>query len=174
MFNLSIPRIGYVVAVKYERKYKFNLVCESIYRSQLKKGFNKDEAAYVHVAISSGGQHMVNIIPPRTTLIDIRKKYNGCYVKILKYDGIDFDNKNRYKIACLYNALASNLRYDIRGVISFILPFIKQLDSTFFCSEACCTAFQMIYPSFLGPIDPSKCLPAHFVKTLDLVWEGYI
>ena len=170
-FNLDIPKIGYIVAVK---KMKNGFIANSIVKSQLKKGFNKDDSSYVHIAMSSGGPHMVNIIPPRSKLIDMQKKYKGSYIKILKYKGKDFDTKNRYKITCMYNALASNLKYDVKGAISFVLPWIKHSKRDYFCSEACTKAFQMVYPDFLSGMNPARSFPAHFVRELELVWEGTV
>ena len=170
-FNLDIPRIGYVVAVKKDRK---GFISNMIYKSQRKAGFNEDDSSYIHVAMSSGGPHMVNIIPPRSKLINLQKKYKGSYIKILRLDSKSYEEKKRYKVALFYNALASNLKYDVKGAISFVFSWVKHSKRDYFCSEACTKAFQMIYPDFLKGIKPAKSFPAHFVRDLDLVWEGYI
>ena len=175
-FTLDIPKIGHVLAVRYERKKKFNIFSEGIYQKQLWELFKKEDALYTHVAILSGGPHLVNVTPPKARLVDLVKTYGGSYVKFLRFKGKDFDTPIRYKIACLYNAFASNMRYDWRGIIHFIFPRIKQMDDRPFCSEVCLKTYQMFYPDFLSNLYSSDCMPAHFVANDDfeIVFEGYI
>ena len=174
-FTLDIPRIGHILAVRYDRK-KFNIFSEGIYQKQIWELFKKEDALYTHVAISSGGPHIVNVTPPKARLVGLVKTYKGSYVKLLRFKGKDFDNHIRYKIACMYNAFASNLKYDWWGIIHFIIPRIKQMDDKPFCSEVCLKTYQMFYPDFLSGLYPSDCLPAHFVasKEFDTVWEGIV
>ena len=172
-FDLDIPKIGHVLAVRYERNKKFDVFSEGIYQKQLWNGYNSDHALFCHVAISSGGPHLVNITPPRARLRNIQKVYKGRYVKFLKYNGADFEYK-RKKIALIYNAIAANLPYDWRGALAFIIPWMKQLPTRFFCSEACYTAYKMFYSDFRKK--PEDCMPAYFVDSPDfeVVWEGFI
>jgi len=172
---LDIPKIGYIIATRYEHKKKFNFFSEGIYQRQLWADFDNDDALYTHVAISSGGPDLVNVMPPKAKWIKLGKVYGGTYIKILKYKRKDFDVK-RYKVAVLYNALASNLRYDWFGVLGFIIPGLKQVASRVFCSEACCEAYQRVYPEFFKYGNSAKCMPAFFVNKndFDIVWEGYV
>lgn len=175
-FSLDIPKQGHIMAVRYERRKKFAIFSEGIYQKQLWEGFNSDDALYTHVAISSGGPHLVNVMPPKAKLIDIHRVYTGVYVKFLRFKGLDFDNPIRYKIACMYNAIASNLKYDWRGALHFIIPRIKQSNDRPFCSEVSCIAYQMQYPYFLNCIKSAECMPAHFLNKafFETVWEGFI
>ncbi len=175
-FDLNIPKMGHILAVRYERPKKFDIFSEGIFQKQLWKGFTFEEAIYTHVAISSGGPHLVNVMPPKAKLINLTEHYKGTYVKFLKYKGDNFDNYIRYKIACLYNALAANLRYDWWGVLHFLIPRIKQMDSRFFCSEVCSQAYKMFYPDFLKELDNADIMPANFLanKEFEVVWEGYL
>lgn len=173
-FTLDIPRIGYIIAVRYERQKKFNIFGEGIFQKQLWAGFDDQDALYVHAAISSGEDYLVNVMPPRAKLVSLTKVYGGHYIKILKYNGENYDNLVRYKIGCIYNAIASNLGYDWWGIFNFLLPRIKQAKQRFFCSEACATAYQIFYPTIFGGVPPEKIMPAHFVRDFDLVWEGVI
>ncbi len=174
-FSLDIPKIGYVMVVRYDN---YNFISDTIYKQQKKRGFPEVASRYVHVAISSGGPHAVNIMPPRSRLIDITKVYKGKYVRFLKYKDKDeeFDKKNRYKIAVLYNALCSNKKYDYTGVLSFIAGWIKQFSDRPFCSEGVTEAYQMIYPHLFYGKEPSFAMPADFLNEIwfDTVWEGYI
>ena len=175
-FDLTIPKMGHVMAVRYERPKKFEIFSEGIFQKQLWEGFKVDEAVYTHVAISSGGPHLVNIAPPKAKLIDLLKVYHGKYVKFLRYKGEDFDNHKRYKIACIYNAIASNMGYDYSGILYFLFPRIKQMVSRFFCSEATAEAYKMFYPDFIPELKSYEVMPAHFLASKDFmtVWQGYI
>ena len=175
--NLDQLRIGYIIAVRYERKKNFNFFSEGIYQRQLWEGYNSDDALFTHVAISSGRPYLVNVTPPKAKWVeDIIKVYSGCYIKVLKYKGENYDKHLRYKIACFYNAIASNLKYDWFGVISFIIPKIQQIKGRPFCSEACCEAYQKFYPMFFDGKNSSKCMPCYFLnkKGFEIVWEGFV
>ena len=176
IFSIDLLRIGYVIAVKYDRKKKFNLISDGIFQRQLWQGFNSDDACFTHVAISSGDNYLVNVSPPKAKLVKFMDEFKGKYIKILKYSGTDFERLVRYKVGCIYNAIASNLGYDWMGVLSFILPAIKQVKSKPFCSEACAQAFKVFYPFIFGGIEPSKVMPANFLdpESFDVVWEGEI
>jgi len=172
--NLDLFKIGHVMAVKYER---FNLFSEAIYRRQKLHGFSDEESRYTHVAVLSGGQYAVNIMPPKARFVDITKVYKGKYVKLLRYNAPDFDNHLRYKIGCWYNALASNLRYDYLGIASFLIPGLGQIQGRPFCSEATTQAYQHFYPYLFGGIESHKIYPAHFVWAagdFKVHWEGRI
>lgn len=178
-FKLELLRIGYVIAFRYDRQKKFDLISDGIFQRQLWQGFNSDDACFTHVAISSGDNYLVNVTPPKAKLIKLLDAYKGSYIKILKYKGLDFERLVRYKVGCIYNAIASNLRYDWMGVLSFVLPAIKQIKSRPFCSEACAQAFKIFYPDIFCDAPPSKVMPAHFLDpsffpSFEVVWEGEV
>ena len=175
MFDLDIPKIGYVIAVKYEPEIKRDWLMNLIYKRQKKMGMPDDAAKYIHVEISSGGKDSMRITPPRAKLVDITKHYKGRYIKILKYMGDNFDEKYRYKVACLYNLLC-NKGYDYRGIVRFILPWVRQATARPFCSEGCSSAFKKVYQDFMGTFKPSEIMPAHFITYPDfeIHWEGRI
>lgn len=175
-FRIDLLRIGYVIAVKYDRKKHFDLVSDWIFQRQLWQGFNSDDACFTHVAISSGENYLVNVSPPKAKLVKFLDEFKGEYVKILKCSGMDFERLIRYKVGCVYNAIASNLGYDWLGVLSFVFPFIKQIKGKPFCSEACSQAFKVFYPDIFMGLPPSKIMPANFLDkdSFDIVWEGEI
>ena len=172
IFNSSIPKCGYILATRYDR---FNLFSEAIYRRQL-IDYIEEDARFTHVAILSGQYRCVNIMPPKAKLIDISKVYRGHYIKILKYNGEDYDNHLRYLIGCLYNALSANLRFDWLGAAGFIFPGLPNLRKRYFCSEAVAQAYQIFYPNAFNYAPPEKVMPAMIVSNSDFTihYEGYI
>lgn len=172
-FSLDLFKMGNVIAYKHEGKGKFG---RAIVRKQLAEGFVENDAQYSHVEISLGEQHSINVAPPKAKFIEITKKHAGRYIRLLEYRH-DIDNK-RFKVAALYAALCSNQSYDISGVLSFMFKWIKQNNRLFFCSEACATAYQMVYKDpmpFFGE-KPSSIYPAHFFlpSFFCTKWEGRI
>ena len=176
-FSLDIPKMGYIMLTRYERNKKKNFIQERIYKYQ-RKYFKEKDALFTHVEVLGGGADSVRIFFPRTKAIKIDKVYKGTYVKILRPTEElcpDFQNKYRYKVAYFFARL-NNLAYDTRGVLSFIIKFIKDSNRLFFCSEGVVWSYQKVYPDFLNGIAPDKVPPAMLSKygRLEIVWEGYI
>jgi len=171
-FNLDIPKIGYILAV---RRGKKDFIGSQIERVQLKAGYKPEDACYTHTEISSGGPDSMRIMPPRAKAINIEKFYAGQYVKFLKLNDIYFDAYHRYKIALKYNLLC-NKKYDYRGVLAFILSWIHQDQKKPFCAEGTAKAYQFYYPEFLKEYIPSRIFPATIVSCpmLEVHWQGFI
>jgi len=165
-------KMGYVLAYKSNN----SLLHRIIVKKQLDNGLSLEAAQIVHVEISGGNQHSVNIAPPFARLIDITKKHAGKHVYVLKYKGEGYEEKKRYKIAYFSAALCANKGYDVPGILSFLYKLIKQSNRLFFCSEGCLMAFQMVYPAALESLKPALCMPGDFLQCdeFERVWEGYI
>lgn len=170
-FNLDIPKMGYILAV---RKLPVEYFGDRIRDMQIIKGYKSKDASYTHTEILGGGDRSMRIMPPRSKAIELTKFYAGRYVKILRYDDPEFEKKLRYKIAYEY-ALLCNTKYDKRGILSFIFPFIKQDPKRPFCSEGTCEAFQHYLPNAFNA-NPSETFPATIVSDPKTIvhWEGFI
>lgn len=140
----------------------------------MKRGFKEEDAEYTHGAVSCGGQWIMEVSPPRSKVIDIRKKYRGSYIKILRFMNEEYEEKGRYKIA-LWAVTQSNLRYDWFGVLRFKLGIFWQWRGRPFCSENMLFAMKWEYPRFTVLL-PHECMPAHWLVfgRLDLHWEGIV
>lgn len=169
-FTLDIPRMGYIILIKNSGDFIGN----QIEKIQLKAGLSAQESEYTHCAVSGGGQWIVEVSWPKTETIDIRKKYNGKYIKILRYNNEEYERKGRYKIA-FWSATQCNLKYDLFGALAFKIKLFWQWPSRQFCSENALWAFKKEYPD-ISKLEPSKCLPAHFLTFNDMetAWEGTI
>jgi len=145
-----------------------------IYLKQKKAGFSEEHARYIHLEVSGGGNRSVRIAPPRAKVIDITKVYAGRYIKILRYTGEDWDRKRKH-IAWI-NATLCNTKYDRKGILGFLVGWIKHHVSKWFCSEGWLYSHQAEYPGALKGMAPDKCMPAHAVRSPELrtIWEGYV
>ena len=96
------------------------------------------------------------------------------YICIVKYKNEEFKYK-RYKVA-VFAASKCNLKYDWRGVIGFVIKWVKQNNKLYFCSEMCLWALQEVFPKALNSMRPENCMPADFLnpKYFEVVWEGII
>ena len=155
-FNLDILRIGYIVLFKSTGDF----IGRQIKKVQLRQGFKEKDAEFIHSAISCGGQWIMDVNPPRAKVIDMRKKYKGRYIKILRYINEDYERKGRYKVA-LWSVSQSNLRYDWVGALALKFRIFWQWKSRPFCNENVLWAFQREYPGTLG-IRPEACLAPAF------------
>ena len=172
-FNLDIPKIGYILAV---RRAKKDFIGSKIERVQLNKGYAPEDAAFTHVEILSGGVDSMRIMPPKSKAINIQKFYKGRYVKILALDYEGFEEKYRYKIAALYNMLC-NTKYDNMGILAFILPFFFRQDPNKpFCSEGVTESIRKVYPLFIEGKESHEVFPATIVSCPEtyVKWEGLI
>ena len=165
-FNPDDFKMGYFLIYKNTGGIFGNLIC----KKQQQAGFTDEESRYVHVEVSLGGVHSINVSPPKSRLIDITKVHKGRYIKLVKYKEYGSDNK-RYKVA-VFAASLNNLGYDIWGIASFLFRFIKQNNRLYFCSESAAESLQRVYPkAFNKP--PSEIYPADFCQ-FETVWEGCI
>lgn len=173
MLPLDTFKMGDVILYKNDR----SLFGNAIAKRQRLAGFSAEEAEYTHVEISGGEKHSINVSPPRSQLIDITKTHAGKYVKLMRFDNQEFNERLRYKVAYFSAALCANKPYDVAGILaflSFLSKWIKQNNRLYFCSEGALTAFQMVFSNLLG-ILPSDCMPAHFFNVIfKLAWEGVI
>jgi len=162
--------MGYFILFKHDKGWVGN----QIIKAQMVAGFSLEHTHYTHIAVSGGGQYIVEIAPPCSKVISIFSKYNGRYVKIVKYKADDYERK-RYKVA-FWAATQSNLRYDWFGVLRFKIKWLFQSKGRPFCSENALWSLQKEYPKACNGIDPSACYPADFLnpKYFDVIWEGFI
>lgn len=144
-----------------------------IEKAQLKAKFPKEQAQYTHVEVSLGGQHSVDITPPIVKVANLTNRL-GRHIKVMTYKDVFYATK-RYKIAT-WAATAVHLRYDIFGVLKFLIPFLRQNRRKFFCSEGVLWALRKEFPFALGPLEESQCMPAHFLHEdfFDVKYEGII
>ena len=170
-FNLDIPRIGYIVLFKHEGGW----ISNQIRKTQIKKGFKEENAIYTHSAISCGGPYIMEIAAPKSKVIDIRDKYYGKWVKILRYVNDEYQRKGRYKIA-LWSVSQSNLRYDWFGALALKFRIFWQWKSRPFCSENNLWAFQKEFPQSEAQLLPEGCMPAYWLtfREIEQIWEGYV
>lgn len=167
-FNLNLPRMGYFLAYKSDDGFFSRKVVDK----QILAGFKKEHANVSHVEVSGGGPYSVNIYPPRAKLVDITKRHKGRYVYILRYKNIDYQNRGRYKVA-YFSATLNNTGYDFFGILRFVFKWIKNYNRLWFCSEGALWSLQKEYPAAFD-IRPEACMPAHFMRECECVWEGVI
>lgn len=167
-------KMGYVILYKNAG----DLFGNAIVKRQLAAGFSPHDAQVVHVEISGGGKHSINISPPLSKLVDITQAHKGRYAYLLRYKNEEYEKGLRYKVAYFSAALCSNKPYDIGGIlafISFLAKWFKQDNRLYFCSEGCACAFSMVFPKIFGDLPTDKTMPAHFFGTeFKIVWEGVI
>lgn len=168
-FSLDIFKMGYFILFKGK-----GFIPYLITREQIKKGFAKEKAQYTHIATSGGSQWIVEASPPRIKVIDIRKKYRGKDILIVKYKAKGY--RKRYKVA-FWSATKTNLPYDWLGVLAFKFKWLfKHQKRFYFCSETCAYALKKEYPRALGFLLPHQTVPANFLdeRYFQIVWEGKI
>jgi hypothetical protein len=174
MIPLDKFKMGYFILYKNDGSF----FGKTIVKRQLLAGFTPNDAQIIHVEVSGGEIHSINISPPLSKLVDITQAHKNRYAYLVKYKGYNDDGK-RYKVAYFSAALCANKFYDITGVfafLSFLSKWIKQNNRLYFCSEGCAMALQMVFPNVLGNLTPDKIMPAHFldIDNFEIVWEGII
>lgn len=171
-FNLDIPRAGYVILFKKKDRDFF---ANQIKKEQMKRGFTEEQAEYVHCTISCGGQWIVEVAPPRVRIMDMREKYKGRYIKILRYDNARYELEQDRKHIPTWAASQCNKRYDWFGALAFKFKLLWQWASRPFCSENCLYSFKWEFPRFSSLL-PEDCMPAHWFEFngMKLHWEGII
>lgn len=170
-FNLDIPKIGYFLVFKHEKGWVGN----QIIKVQKKKGIAEEHICFTHIGVSLGGPDMVEVAPPKTKVIDIRKKHKGRYIKIVKYKAENYSIK-RYKVA-IWAATLNNKIYDFFGVLRFKFKWLfRQTKGWFFCSENALYSLSKEYRNPIGKIKLSECMPGDFLnpKYFEVVWSGII
>ena len=168
-FHIDLCKMGHILLVRHEKGW----IGDIIVKAQIKAKLPLEIVKFTHSATLGGGQYVVDPIVPRIKIIDIRKRYAGRYVKIVKYDNDTYDKK-RYKVA-FWAATHNNLAYDFLGVLKFKLSFLFHRKRAYFCSECVLESLQREYPQALGGMKPHKAMPAHFLLgEFKIVWEGYI
>lgn len=170
-FDLSLFRMGYILAYMNDNSF----ISNKIYEKQLSLGFNEKAAQVVHVEVSGGGAHSINIHPPTAKLIDITKQHKNRYAYLLRFKNSDYQKKGRYKVA-YFSASLCNTGYDIAGVLSFLYKWIKQNNRLYFCSEGVAWSLRMVYPEILPGLTISQVMPAHFMESpeFEIEWAGFI
>lgn len=172
-FNLDIPKIGYIILLKSNNDW----AGKAIEKAQLNRLFKPEQAQYIHSAMSLGGQHILEVSPPITKVVDIRKKYKNRYIKIVRYRNEEYERKGRYKVA-IWSATQCNLKYDWFGVLRFRIKLFWQWKSRPFCSENCMWALKKEFEKeyIWGNLKPKDCMPAHFCNDVyfEKVWEGKV
>ncbi len=171
-FNPKMFKMGYFILYRHDGRGWFG---NQIVKRQKEHGFDDEEAQYTHVEVSGGGIHSVNIAPPQSKFVEITKKHKGRHVCLMRYKNKDYLKKGRYKVS-YFSATLANKSYDIRGVLSFLIKWIKQDNRLFFCSEGATWALQKEFPQALNGLPPSDIMPADFFDHHDFekVWEGDI
>ena len=129
-FNPEIFKMGYIILYKANS----NKFAKLIGRKQLREGFSQENAWYSHVEMSGGGVHSINTSPPISSLVEINKKHKGRYAKLVRYKDKRYEAWGRYKVS-YFSASLSNKRYDFRGIISFVIKWVKQNNRLYLCSE---------------------------------------
>ena len=171
-FSLDYFKMGYIIL--YKRTPGF--IGNQIYREQVRRGFDKEDAEYVHVEISGAGKYAVRINPPKAMIINLLNYYKGRYVRVYTYIEYDLYKDKTKEAVAYFSATMCNRKYDIKGVLRFIFPFIKQNTKKPFCSEGCAWAIQKVFPKALHFKKPHNCMPADFTDPdqFTKVWEGQI
>lgn len=181
-FNLDIPKIGYFIVYK---KIKGNFYHRLIAIQQIKEGYERNTAEYIHIEPSLGGEWGISAQFPFIRVQNLLKKHKGQYIKIVKPKLRDYENKRKnVAIHCISRV---NLPYGLLGILWFKLKkvfknnFLASLGD--FCSELCGFGLYSEYVlngnkklTDILPKDFSKLYPADFLnkKYFEVVWEGYL
>ena len=170
-FHPDILKMGYFILYKNDGSKLGNLIA----RRQLVEGYIPSHAQFIHIEVSGGGRHSVNIVWPKAKLIDITKAHKGRHIRVIRYKNEHYERKGRYKVA-YFSATLCNKPYDWNGVLAFVIKFIKQNKNHPFCSEGAAWALQMEYPKVFMSATPSSIMPASFNRPaeFEVVWEGVI
>lgn len=162
-------KMGYFILYRNDNSIFGNLIV----KRQLVAGFTPDDANYIHVEISGGEIHSINISPPISKLVDITKAHKGRFVRLCRYKGYNGDGK-RYKVA-YFSASLCNKGYDVSGILAFLFRWVKQSNRLWFCSEGTAWALSMVFLRVFGDLTPDKIMPAHFLDDkFEIVWQGVI
>ena len=170
-FDLSLFKMGYILAYRGDSSW----FSKQIIKVQERLGFPFVASRITHVEVSGGEEYSVNIVVPISRCIKITERHAGRYVHVMRYKNEEYERKGRYKVA-YFSATLSNLRYDVLGVVRFLVRWVRQSNKLWFCSEGVAWALQKEYPESLGGTKPVNCLPANFLdeKEFEEVWQGRI
>lgn len=173
MIPLDKLKMGYFIVYRHER----GIIGDMIIKEQRSRGISPRNARYTHVEVSGGEEYALYTRPPKSKVVDITKAHAGEYVKVMRYKGYNLDKTDRKRLKVAYfSAAQSNLWYDVRGVLSFVLPFIRHSRRLFFCSEGAVRALRQVIRGACGDRPDNEWMPAHFLDPLyfECVHEGYI
>lgn len=182
-FNLDIPKIGYIVAVKISKNDI--IFGKLIKNAQQKYGLPKEDCEYTHVMMSMGGNDVINAVFPFIKTSRLTRSYARRYIKIIKprIMGYELHRKN----VAVHCASRKGRPYGFLGLFWFLKKkwFGTNIFSFFgdFCSEVCGLGLHLEYIEKLG-FEISQIMPRHFSKLypadflnpmyFEVVWEGYI
>ena len=160
-------KMGYFILVKGR-----GWLARRITAHQLSLGYSRYQAQFTHVGVSGGGQYIVEVSYPKVRVVDIRERFKGQEILLVKYIGKDYDIK-RYKVA-FWAASHCNMRYDWLGILKFKLKIIWHWRDRDFCSENAAWALRKEYADALNMI-PHECMPARFTGVdFEKIWEGRV
>jgi len=177
-FNLDIPKMGYIIV--YKKREGFHPLEKLICDEQEKEGFSKEDAEYVHVEISGGGNESINASFPYVRSIKIANKHKGRYIKIMVYKNREFMLSKRYKVA-YYAATLSNRAYGLASLIWFKLNNYIFKDRNVlasrhlpYCSFLASWSLKKVFPQSFE--DSGSVMPASFLDSnkFNVIWEGVI
>lgn len=175
MIDLKLIKRGDTLLTCNEGKYR-NFISNRIERSQIKAGFSLHDAKYTHIEVIGPPPISIVAAPPRVREANFLKRYKGRYVIITRFRG--YENDMQGADVAFWAATTANERYDYPGVLNFIIGWIKQKASWWFCAENWVYSTRKVLPTaFIAlVIKASKAMPAqglndkHMVK----IWEGYL
>ena len=174
-FNLSLFRPGDGLLTRNEGGFFGN----QIEKNQLRKGFSPENSKYTHIEVLVLKDSLelpkfwsIRIAPPKSKLVNFPEFYKGRYVKIVRYK--EYDNFDKLKDVAMWAATHVNVPYDFPGILKFVLVWVKQHASRWFCSENYIWSHQKVYRNAFGGLEPFKSMPAHGLddEYVDVIWEG--
>lgn len=173
-FNLDIPKIGYIIAYKNNGRFFGN----QIVKAQITDGFNKEDAEFVHVEMSLGGQWSINAKMPKIVISDITKFHKGRHIKILRPKIKNYsEHRKNVAIHCLTRV---NVPYGILGVVWFKLKKVLKTNILSsigdFCSELVGYGLWTEYQENILPKPYGHMFPADYLNKeyFEEIWEGVI
>jgi len=183
-FNLDLFRPGDIIAVRNEGGFFGNNIQKKQARTRSAYGtllFTSEQASYTHVELivirdtkDPNKFWSVRVAPPKAKLVDFPTFYKGKYIKIVRYK--KYESFAKLKDVAIWAATHVDKPYDWPGIIKFLLVFIRQHTSWWFCAESCIWAFQQVYLGSFGGLVPHKSMPAHalLTKYTEQIWEGIV
>lgn len=166
--------MGYLIQYRNPGRF-FDFFGNAIVKRQLMAGIDLIDACFVHIEISGGEEDSVNISPPISKRIDITKTHKGRFARLIRYKNTEYEQGKRYKVA-YFSAVLCNKPYDIKGILAFVIKWIKEDKNKPFCSEGALWSFRMVFSDIMDGMKLSECMPGHFSEKtgFETVWEGVI
>lgn len=171
-FSLDIPKMGQILLLENDGHW----IGKVIQQYQITRGFSLSHAKFTHAEILGGGPYSVCASAPRLRTINFVREYQGRRAAIYSI-GKEGNTRSTAKIA-FWAASKCNLRYDLKGLLRFRIPFISAASNKFFCSEVVLWAIRKEFPTFMKSQigKPEDCTPADLALTqsLRLEWVGVL